>query len=76
MEATIALTRLLARIPEMSLEMPASKLTWRKSLLIRRLTTLPLRLHTTTVTADNAAEDGTTPGQNQKNLDEPPLSTV
>jgi cytochrome P450 len=40
MEATIALPRLLARIPEMSLEIPASKLTWRKSLLIRGLTTL------------------------------------
>ncbi|WP_433716786.1 cytochrome P450 [Nocardia sp. CA-084685] len=57
-EATIALTRLPARIPEMSLEIPASKLTWRKSLLIRGLTTLPNHLRTTTVTADNAAEDG------------------
>ncbi|MFE9321735.1 hypothetical protein ACIHDR_02875 [Nocardia sp. NPDC052278] len=41
MEATIAVTRLLARIPAMSLDVPATDLTWRKSLLIRGLTPSP-----------------------------------
>ncbi|MEV6136245.1 cytochrome P450 [Nocardia sp. NPDC051990] len=58
MEATIALTRLLARIPAMSLDTPAHELTWRNSLLIRGLTTLPVRLSTTT---KNSAADGAHP---------------
>ncbi|MBF6171844.1 cytochrome P450 family protein [Nocardia blacklockiae] len=43
MEATIALTRLLERVPELSLEVGFDDLTWRKSLLIRGLTALPVR---------------------------------
>ncbi|MFD0360415.1 cytochrome P450 [Nocardia sp. GCM10030253] len=44
MEATIALTRLLARIPAMSLNAEVGELIWRKSLLIRGLAALPVRL--------------------------------
>ncbi|MEV6431480.1 cytochrome P450 [Nocardia sp. NPDC051463] len=43
-EATVALTRLLARIPTMSLNVAVGELTWRKSLLIRGLAALPVRL--------------------------------
>ncbi|WP_218581870.1 cytochrome P450 family protein [Nocardia cyriacigeorgica] len=43
-EATIALTRLLDRIPDLSLNAELSELTWRKSLLIRGLAELPVRL--------------------------------
>ncbi|MCP2295061.1 Cytochrome P450 [Nocardia amikacinitolerans] len=44
MEATIALTRLLDRIPAMSLDGDIDELSWRKSLLIRGLAALPVRL--------------------------------
>ncbi|WP_280378627.1 cytochrome P450 family protein [Nocardia wallacei] len=43
MEATIALTRLLERLPHLSLDTDFDALTWRKSLLIRGLTALPVR---------------------------------
>ncbi|WP_330251554.1 cytochrome P450 [Nocardia sp. NBC_00565] len=43
-EATIALTRLLAKVPVMSLDTAAGEPTWRKSLLIRGLAALPVRL--------------------------------
>lgn len=52
MEATIAVTRLLARVPAMSLNAAEDELIWRKSLLIRGLTELPVRL------ASNAADSG------------------
>ncbi|WP_327094805.1 cytochrome P450 [Nocardia vinacea] len=81
MEATIALTRLLARIPAMSLDVPATDLTWRKSLLIRGLTTLPVHLSTTAEIATRAAKipdtaDPTAPWTEPDNLDEPQFSTV
>ncbi|WP_280267164.1 cytochrome P450 family protein [Nocardia wallacei] len=44
MEATIALTRLLDRFPDIALDGEFGDLTWRKSLLIRGLTALPVRL--------------------------------
>ncbi|MEV0028922.1 cytochrome P450 [Nocardia sp. NPDC050793] len=44
MQATIALTRLLDRIPAMSLDGDFDALSWRKSLLIRGLAALPVRL--------------------------------
>nr|WP_221333355.1 cytochrome P450 [Nocardia transvalensis] len=43
MEATIALTRLLDRFPDLAAD-PDLELTWRKSLLIRGLTALPVRI--------------------------------
>ncbi|MEV0358623.1 cytochrome P450 [Nocardia sp. NPDC050697] len=42
-EATTAISRLLARFPEISLDGEFSDLTWRKSLLIHGLTSLPVR---------------------------------
>ncbi|MFQ6398329.1 cytochrome P450 family protein [Nocardia sp. KC 131] len=44
MEATIALTQLLDRFPTMSLNTEFGKLSWRKSLLVRGLSALPVRL--------------------------------
>lgn len=44
MEATVAITRLLERIPALSLDPGAGAPTWRKSLLIRGLETLPVSL--------------------------------
>lgn len=43
LEATTAISRLLARFPEISLDGEFSDLTWRKSLLIHGLTSLPVR---------------------------------
>ncbi|MEV0294749.1 cytochrome P450 [Nocardia sp. NPDC050710] len=57
MEATIALSRLLARIPEMSLNAAESELIWRKSLLIRGLATLPVRLRPTGSAATRDEDD-------------------
>jgi cytochrome P450 len=78
MEATIALTRLLARIPAMSLDLPVNELTWRKSLLIRGLTTLPVRLSASDTAAGkySATADATAPWTEPDNLDEPQFSTV
>ncbi|GAB2712439.1 cytochrome P450 family protein [Nocardia thraciensis] len=44
MEATIALTRLLDRFPDLALDGEFGELSWRKSLLIRGLTALPVVL--------------------------------
>ncbi|GAB2677272.1 cytochrome P450 family protein [Nocardia goodfellowii] len=44
MEATVALTRLLARTSALSLDGEFGALAWRKSLLIHGLTALPVRL--------------------------------
>lgn len=44
MEATIAITRLLDRIPELTLDAGPADLSWRKSLLIRGLAALPVSL--------------------------------
>lgn len=76
MEATIARTRLLARIPATSLDIPATELTWRKSLLIRGLTTLPVHLSSTTAVDTEAGTicdtvDPATPWTEPDNLDEP-----
>ncbi|MEV6334456.1 cytochrome P450 [Nocardia vinacea] len=81
MEATIALTRLLARIPAMSLDVPATDLTWRKSLLIRGLTALPVHLSTTAEITTEAARipdtaEPTAPWTEPDNLDEPQFSRV
>ncbi len=43
-EATTAISRLLAKFPELSLDGEFGDLTWRKSLLIHGLTSLPVRL--------------------------------
>ncbi len=42
-EATIAISRLLAKFPQISLDGEFRELTWRKSLLIHGLTCLPVR---------------------------------
>lgn len=42
-EATIAISRLLATLPELTLDGEFSDLTWRKSALIHGLTSLPVR---------------------------------
>ncbi|RDI45002.1 cytochrome P450 family protein [Nocardia mexicana] len=44
MEATVALTRLLDRFPDIALDGEFGELSWRKSLLIRGLTALPVSL--------------------------------
>ena len=44
MEATVAITRLLDRIPELSLDAESGVPRWRKSLLIRGLESLPVSL--------------------------------
>ncbi len=44
MEATTAISRLLAKFPKMSLDGEFGDPTWRKSLLIHGLTSLPVRL--------------------------------
>ncbi|MQY23153.1 cytochrome P450 family protein [Nocardia macrotermitis] len=43
-EGIVALTRLLATHPDLQLA-PDADLTWRKSLIVRGLTTVPVRLH-------------------------------
>lgn len=48
MEATVAINRLLDRIPHLSLDVAPEELSWRKSLLIRGLAALPV----STVPAD------------------------
>ncbi|WP_212748898.1 cytochrome P450 family protein [Nocardia cyriacigeorgica] len=55
-EATIALTRLLDRIPAMSLNAEFGDLRWRKSLLIRGLAELPVRLGGTETVAAAGAD--------------------
>ncbi|WP_433197104.1 cytochrome P450 family protein [Nocardia sp. CA-107356] len=75
MEATIALTRLLARIPAMSLNVTVSDVAWRKSLLIRGLTTLPVRLSSNTA-RNTPAQEATIPWAEPDNLGEPQFSTV
>lgn len=44
MEATVAVNRLLDRIPDLTLDAAPEELSWRKSLLIRGLATLPVSL--------------------------------
>lgn len=45
LETKIALERLLARYPAMELAVPASQITWRKSIFLRGLASLPIRLN-------------------------------
>ncbi|GAA5045129.1 cytochrome P450 family protein [Nocardia callitridis] len=49
MEATIAITRLLASMPRIALAGDVEALKWRKSLLIRGLVSLPVRLDSSVV---------------------------
>ncbi|MBE9500656.1 MULTISPECIES: cytochrome P450 family protein [Streptomyces] len=44
-EIEVALSRLLARFPDLSLAREPETLQWRNSLLVRGLSTLPIRLH-------------------------------
>ncbi|RBO91498.1 cytochrome P450 family protein [Nocardia puris] len=46
MEATVAITRLLERVPAMALDGEFDELSWRRSLLIRGLSELPVRFAT------------------------------